>query len=170
MITLYHGTNCDISSPDPLRGREGTDFGQGFYLTPDMESARSMAATVVDRRGTGTKTIYIYEFDDEAASAAGMKIRRFSEMDMDWVSFVIANRNFERDAPDHNLDRLYDIVVGFVADDRIRALMRSYRLGLTTSELILGTLKSRPWRVVQYSFHTKRSINFITLKEVWHER
>ena len=169
MITLYHGTDCDIRTPDPSRGREGTDFGQGFYLTPDVESAKSMASITVDRNGTGRRTVNIYDFNEEAASAAGLRIRRFVEMDMDWVSFVIANRNFERDAPDHNLDSLYDVVVGFVADDKIRALMRSYRLGLTTSDKILGILKSRPWRVIQYSFHTKRAVRFLTLKEVWHE-
>ena len=97
------------------------------------------------------------------------KIRRFEEMDMDWVSFVIANRNFERSALDHNLDSLYDIVVGFVADDKIRALMRGYRLGLTTSKHILKVLKTRKWRVVQYSFHTKRAVKFLKFKEAYHE-
>ena len=38
MITLYHGTNEPFDAPDPNRGRRGTDFGQGFYLTPDVLS------------------------------------------------------------------------------------------------------------------------------------
>ena len=169
MITLYHGSNCSVTSPDPLLGRQGTDFGQGFYLTPDLESARSMAAIVVDRKGEGTKTVTAYEFDEEALVAAGLRMRRFPTMDLDWVSFVIANRNFERDAPDHNLDHLYDVVAGLVADDKIRALIRSYRLGLTTPEQILCVLASRKWRVTQYSFHTLRAMCFLRLKEVWHE-
>lgn len=39
MIYLYHGTDAEIDSPIPAKGRRGTDFGQGFYLTPDILSA-----------------------------------------------------------------------------------------------------------------------------------
>ena len=39
MITLYHGTNEPFDAPDPNRGRRGTDFGQGFYLTPHSRKA-----------------------------------------------------------------------------------------------------------------------------------
>ena len=35
MITLYHGSNCDVTKPVPTKGRRGTDFGQGFYLVID---------------------------------------------------------------------------------------------------------------------------------------
>ena len=43
MITLYHDTNEPFDVPDPNRGRRGTDFGQGFYLTPDFVSAANIA-------------------------------------------------------------------------------------------------------------------------------
>ena len=61
----------------PMKGRRGTDFGQGFYLTPDMDSARSMASLVTRRQGDGIKTISVFEFDIDAASIAGMAIRQF---------------------------------------------------------------------------------------------
>ena len=101
MITLYHGSNCDVTNPIPMKGRRGTDFGQGFYLTPDMDSARSMASLVTRRQGDGIKTISVFEFDIDAASIAGMAIRQFESMDADWMSFVLANRCFDRSAPDH---------------------------------------------------------------------
>ena len=63
MITLYHGSNCDVVKPIPMKGRRDTDFGQGFYLTPDMDSARSMASAVTRRQGEGIKTISVFEFD-----------------------------------------------------------------------------------------------------------
>lgn len=168
-MILYHGTNCTIAKPDPRKGHAGTDFGQGFYLTPDMESARSMASTVVAREGTGRKTINVYEFDETAAVDMGLGIRRLSELDEEWMHFVAANRCFDRDAPDHNIDRLYDIVIGFIADDKIRNLIRLYREGLMTLEMMLNIMKERPWRVMQYSFHTARAVKFLKLKEVWHE-
>lgn len=169
-MILYHGTNCDIRKPDPQKGHRGTDFGQGFYLTPDMESARNMASLVVARERTGCRTINVFEFDDAAARRVGLKVRTFDGMNEDWIHFVIANRNFERDASDHNLDRLYDLVVGFIADDKIRNLIRMYRDGLMTPAMMLSIMKDRPWRVVQYSFHTLRSVRFLKLKEVWHEQ
>ena len=170
MITLYHGSNCDVAKPDPKIGRRGTDFGQGFYLTPDMDSARSMASLVVERQGNGTKTISVFDFDVDAASTAGMSIRRFESMDFEWMSFVLANRCFDRSAPDHNIDKLYDIVIGFIADDKIRNLTRLYREGLMNRDDVLRAMQNASWRVVQYSFHTKQSTKFLKLKEVWHER
>ena len=169
-MILYHGTNCDVRKPDPRKGHRGTDFGQGFYLTPDMESACNMASLVVAREGTGCRTINVFEFDEVAARVAGLKVRTFEGMDEDWIRFVIANRNFERNAPDHNLDQLHDMVIGFIADDKIRNLIRMYRDGLMTPAMMLSIMKDRPWRVVQYSFHTLRSVRFLKLKEVWHEQ
>ena len=170
MITLYHGSNCDVIKPIPAKGRRGTDFGQGFYLTPNMDSARSMASLVARREGEGTRSISVFEFDLDAASAAGMVIRRFDFMDAEWMSFVLANRIFDRSAPDHNIDRLYDIVIGHIADDKIRNLIRLYRNGLMKQDDVLKAMHEAPWRVMQYSFHTPRSISFLTLKEVWHEQ
>ena len=99
-----------------------------------------------------------------------MVIRRFDFMDAEWMSFVLANRIFDRSAPDHNIDRLYDIVIGHIADDKIRNLIRLYRNGLMKQDDVLKAMHEAPWRVMQYSFHTPRSISFLTLKEVWHEQ
>ena len=170
MITLYHGSNCDVINPIPMKGRRGTDFGQGFYLTPDMDSARSMASIVARRQGNGPKTINVFEFDIDAASAAGMAIRRFDFMDVEWMSFVLANRCFDRSAPDHNIDKLYDVVIGFIADDKIRNMIRLYRSGLMKQDDVLKAMQEASWRIMQYSFHTLRSVSFLTLKEVWHEQ
>ena len=40
MIYLYHGTDVEFDRPDPTRGRKGTDFGQGFYLTRRFRCSR----------------------------------------------------------------------------------------------------------------------------------
>ena len=59
---------------------------------------------------------------------------------------MIANRTEDRSATDHNIDRLYDIVDGLVADDKIVALMRRFQMGELTQEEILKILRQRPWR------------------------
>lgn len=68
----YHGSNCDVSIPDLRRGRRGLDFGRGFYLTPDMNSARSMSGNALCREGHGRRTINVYEFDEIAAREHGL--------------------------------------------------------------------------------------------------
>ncbi len=41
--TLYHGSFCEVSSPDLSKCAKYKDFGQGFYLTTDEEQAKSFA-------------------------------------------------------------------------------------------------------------------------------
>ena len=42
-MILYHGTNEDIKAIDLTRGMRHKDFGKGFYLTPDRNTAIRMA-------------------------------------------------------------------------------------------------------------------------------
>ena len=170
MITLYHGSNCEVRKPDPKRGRFLTDFGQGFYLTPDMNEARAMAERTIARTGEGRPVISAYSFDAGLAGDFGLRVKTLNGMDLEWMNFVIANRNCDRNAPDHNLDSIYDVVIGFIADDRIRRLMILYQQGLISADAILARMKDQPWRVMQYSFHTARAVKFLKLKEVWNER
>ena len=56
MITLYHGSNMAFSVPDLSAGRQGMDFGKGFYLTPNSGTAQKMA-----ERGRGVKIEFVKE-------------------------------------------------------------------------------------------------------------
>ena len=42
-MTLYHGTNEDIKRIDLKKGLRHKDFGKGFYLTSDRNTAIRMA-------------------------------------------------------------------------------------------------------------------------------
>lgn len=166
MITLYHGTNEPFDVPDPNRGRRGTDFGQGFYLTPDFDSAANIAGLSVIRSGCGRKIVLSYDFDEARAIELGLRRRHFGALDAEWMTFVIANRMADRTAADHNLDRLYDVVDGLVADDKIVTLLRRHQRGELTQDDILGILRQRPWRTVQYSFHSRKAIMCLCRREV----
>lgn len=166
MITLYHGTNAPFDVPDPNRGRRGTDFGQGFYLTPDFESAANIAGLSVLRAGHGRETVLRYVFDEARAEMLGLRRRRFPTLDAEWMSFVIANRMGDRAASDHNIDRLYDVVDGLVEDDKVVTLLRRYQMGELTQDDILNVLQQRPWRTVQYSFHSRKAIICLERKEI----
>lgn len=42
-MILYHGSNFEFDTIDLSKCRPGTDFGQGFYLTPLKEQAEERA-------------------------------------------------------------------------------------------------------------------------------
>lgn len=42
-MIVYHSTNADIAEIDLMKGSRFKDFGQGFYVTPDLETAQRMA-------------------------------------------------------------------------------------------------------------------------------
>jgi hypothetical protein len=136
MIYLYHGTDLEFDTPIPERGRRGTDFGQGFYLTPHLESAVNMAHRVARRKNSLESVVMCYSLDENQLVSAGLRIRSFLNIEPGWLRFVVANRYFQEDAPDHNLDKRWDVVHGFIADDRI---LRSW-------ECLAASSSSRVWQ------------------------
>ncbi len=61
-MTLYHGSNQDIEVIDLTKGLRHKDFGKGFYLTPDRQTATRMAQKKPRLFG-GTATLITYEMD-----------------------------------------------------------------------------------------------------------
>lgn len=97
-MKLYHTGKVEIRDPDIFRGRKNADFGQGFYLTPDMEFARRWAH--------GDAVVNEYELDE-----SGLVIHRF-ERNEDWFHYIFRNRRF-RDGLSA------DVVIGPIANDTI---------------------------------------------------
>ena len=64
-MILYHTGFAEIKTPDIYYGRKNADFGQGFYLTPDLEFSEHWA-----KERNGFKTFHnVYELDTD-----GLKI------------------------------------------------------------------------------------------------
>ena len=168
MIYLYHGTDMDFDIPIPEKGRRGTDFGQGFYLTPNLESAVNMAHRVTRRRNSPEPVVICYTLDENQLASAGLRIRSFLNIEPGWLRFVVANRYFQQDAPDHNLDGRWDVVHGFIADDRIVRLLDSLVKGTTTEGEVLKALRMAQFKAVQYSFHSSSAISLLRKIEVKH--
>ena len=97
-MRLYHAGNQEIRVPDLYRGRKNADFGQGFYLTPDLEFACRWAGT--------DAVINEYELEEE-----GLCIHRFCR-DEDWFEYIFQNRRV-RDSLS------VDVVIGPIANDTI---------------------------------------------------
>lgn len=107
-MTLYHGSNLEISKPDRIHSRTNVDFGRGFYTTPLREQAVKWCGKF-KRRGMDA-VISVYEFDESAYKE--LKILKFDSYSEEWLDFILTCRR-GNDTSD------YDIVIGGVANDKV---------------------------------------------------
>lgn len=97
-MRLYHTSDVEIREPDIRRGRKNADFGQGFYLSPDLDFTSRWAGKDM--------LVNEYELDEE-----GLEIYRFSR-DKAWFQYIFQNRRVT--------DTLSaDVVIGPIANDTI---------------------------------------------------
>ena len=154
-MILYHGTNADIEAIDLTKGLRFKDFGNGFYLTPNKETACRMAQKRARLFG-GTATLITYELDDSALQS-DLKVRVFPEKaSVEWLLFVDANRDRKSQQPVHD----YDIVVGPIADDGVVLQLTNYREGIYSPEEAARLLQDR-YLDQQYYFGTERALNYL---------
>ncbi|MBO4808231.1 MAG: DUF3990 domain-containing protein [Lachnospiraceae bacterium] len=166
MELFYHGTDidsakeiCSNKKPDVRKGSRYTDFGQGFYITDNRESAEKWAFRKASLRNKKPALITI-TFDVEAAEPY---IERFSD-DLRWGRFIINNRNGlayikEIRFQENNLDARYPITFGRIADIEIRNVAKE----LSEKKEMLSSLDKilNPAYPIQYAFHTDEATKFI---------
>lgn len=85
-MTLYHGTNADFSVIDLSQGLRYKDFGKGFYLTPDRQTAIRMAQKKARLFG-GSPTLITYEMEDSVLHS-DLKVKVFPEKRVQNGSFL----------------------------------------------------------------------------------
>lgn len=128
-MRLYHTGFHEIQTPDIHYGRKNADFGQGFYLTDDMEFSRRWAK---ERKGFST-ICNTYELDTE-----GLRIKELNR-DEEWFSYIYKNRNH---MPDEWLS--YDVIIGPIANDTIYDVMGIITSGFLSQEESLRLLQIGP--------------------------
>lgn len=156
-MKLYHGSNIVVETPQILQSDRRLDFGTGFYLTSSYEQAERWAFLTVKRRGEGKQIITSYDFDEEVLSS--LKVLRFEETSVEWLKFVVNNRNV-KDFTDDS-----DIVIGPVANDRTMPVIKLYFSGIydemeTIKRLLPQNLKD------QYAFKSEKALEALDLSEV----
>lgn len=130
-MKLYHGSTCSVEKPDVSLSRGNLDFGKGFYVTSFLEQAENWARRKA--RFSGGKAV-ISEFDF-SENLEDFKVKRFSDMDAEWVSFVCECRRGGTTFED------YDLIIGGVADDKVFFAVGMYYEGLWDLETTLGALR-----------------------------
>lgn len=117
---VFHGSNMRVRSPEYNRGREETDFGLGFYVTNDFRIARRRASETAGMKG-GKPVVNRYFFErSKAERDMPGQVCIFKTPSVSWANYVIDNR-LGRDT------KRYEIVVGPIADARIKERIEEYR-------------------------------------------
>lgn len=114
-MKVYHGTGVSFDRPDLDHCNAVSDFGKGFYVTPDPGYAWKHANNRVKETSGESFWINEYTFDDELARKE-LAIKEFDDMES-WARFVVENRlGIEQD--------YYDLAIGPSADDSFEAVVK----------------------------------------------
>jgi len=162
-MILFHGSNVHVRDIDLAECRPFKDFGQGFYLT-DIESQAVQMANRVARIYGGTPTVSKFAFDKEIYKDRAIQTMTFDKPSRNWALFILNNRNREFvDVTDSlcNQDNKYDMVFGAVANDDLAYLFRTFKSGLIDIDALTRGLEYKSL-TNQYSFHTERSLKYLT--------
>ncbi len=136
MTRLYHGSYTEVKAPLVRLGRKKVDFGQGFYLTKLLPQAQSWASAIAERKGRNTvPVVSTFDLDIDAVISAGYNVRIFEVYNLEWLNYVIDCRH------GGEMQRLYDIVEGGVANDNVIDTVEDYENGIITANQALGQLK-----------------------------
>lgn len=160
-MILYHGSNMAISAIDLCRGRRGKDFGQGFYLSADLQQARNMAANVVDREAYGEPTVTAFEINETLFSDGTLSVKAFPEYSIEWTRFVLANRQNKSGDSLHS----YDVVYGPIADDKVGVQMRRFERHYIDEETLMKELRFKE-PTFQYFFGTEKAVSYLKNKGI----
>ena len=125
-MILYHGSKIQIEKPNVKGSNKFNDYGPAFYVTDDLDSAKSWAC-----RNDSLGIVNQYHLDNRAFN--NLKILNLSDKTefsvLNWVAVLMHFRNLMPSFKMINQQTLnwlekyyidvdqYDIVIGFRADD-----------------------------------------------------
>ena len=127
ILTVYHGTTSLIDVIDVSKGKPYKDFGQGFYVTQDLNHAKNLAMRnkVIETERQGKIVpAYTYTYSFDTSKLINFNTKIFDEADPEWMRFVLTNRSSRSKIHD------YDIIIGPTANDDTSLVLKSYFNGL----------------------------------------
>lgn len=127
-MLVYHSSDMCFTSPDVKHSRDALDFGKGFYVTKLKDQADKYAKRFL--RAETDAYLHIFEYTPDPE----MKIKIFKSYDEEWLDFVCSCRNGGDDF------RLYDIIEGGVANDKVFRTVDLYMTGIYNKDQALQNL------------------------------
>ncbi len=156
-MKIYHGSTVSVPIPKIRISETTLDFSVGFYMTTSYEQAKRWAQVKMRREKKDAGYVSVYEFDETTAFET-LKVRRFQAADMEWLTFVVNNRN---GAP---VKDLVDMTIGPVADDNVYKTIRYFETGVIDAEETIKRLKTEVLHD-QWVAHTKEILKLLTFEK-----
>lgn len=177
---LYHGSYCEVQTPDLKKCAKYKDFGQGFYLTTSKEQAQNFAK-ISSRKATANGIAeepleYGFVSSFQFQFAEKLSIKSFPTSNTDWLHCVVSHRRREMFSRLVQDSQNYDIVAGKVANDNTNATITAYMAGVfgevgteSADDICISLLL--PERLQnQYCFRTEKALcclTFVESEQLW---
>ena len=136
-ITLYHGSKSGIKGEIAPLSREKCDFGRGFYMGTEETQPLTLICNYDNAK------LYTLEFD-----MTDLKVLDV-EVGIDWALLVAYNRGKMESARGTALyERIskmsegYDVIVGFIANDRMFVVLDRFFNGEITDTALINSLSA----------------------------
>ena len=173
-MKIYHGSKKIIEKPKPKGSNPANDYGPAFYLTKDLDAAKSWAC-----RNDSLGIVNKYLVSDKTFS--NLKVLDLTNKDkygvLNWLailmhfrtlssSFIKNNQMVLEWLSKHYIDvDAYDVIIGFRADDSyfrfpIRFISNDLAFEDLEDVFMSGQLG------VQYSFISKKAINSLKFEGI----
>ncbi len=136
-VTLYHGSKSGLSGTIAPVSRERCDFGKGFYMGTERTQPLTLICNYPDAK------IYTLSVDLSNLKILDVEVR------LDWALLVAYNRGkmdsvknskmYKRFA---KLSRDYDMIIGYIADDRMFVVLDRFFNGEITDVALVNSLSA----------------------------
>lgn len=174
-MLLYHGSYCEISSPELEKCAPYKDFGRGFYLTASYEQAKKFIKTslkkaksqglIPDSQDFGVLSFFKFNASDS------LNIKTYQDADADWLHCIVAHRKENLFSDLIEMLKDYDVIAGKIANDATNFTITAYIAGTygdvgSTEADMFCISRLLPERLEgQYCFRTKEALSCLTYLE-----
>ncbi len=130
---LYHGSYCEVRTPDLTKCANFKDFGKGFYLTSSKEQAVNFINTSLKKAKAqgiisadqeyGVISVYSYH------PVRGIREYIYHDADADWLHCVVGHRKVNTFPAVVEKMKKYDVIAGKIANDTTNVTILTYLVG-----------------------------------------
>lgn len=129
-IVLYHGSYCEVQTPDLNKCARFKDFGQGFYLTTSLAQAKAFSKISFSKANNNaiiapenaTAWVSAFEFSD----FEDISVYEFEGANAQWLRCVAAHRQRNVFVEVYQKMAAFDIICGKIANDDTNATILAY--------------------------------------------
>lgn len=136
-VTLYHGSKSGIRGAISPNSRESCDFGKGFYMGTDRNQPLTLICNYPNAK--------IYTLSVELSELKILNV----EVGIDWALLVAYNRGKMESVKNSsiynrfaNLSKDYDMIVGYIANDRMFVVLDRFFNGEITDLALINSLSA----------------------------